>query len=269
MKRNILNKNWDILIILDACRHDYFKNVYKNYFEGKLEKHISPASNTIEWCKKVFINKKDNIIYISPNPYINSKIKIKGFDAKRHFYKVIDVWDFGWDKKLGTVHPKEVNKAAIKALSDFSKKRFIIHYMQPHFPYITEGGFDGWSDIINRNKRINWNLTGIKMSLGDIIKRNIKRKNIWKVKKIFGLRYKHPMEKLIQEGGERKLKEVYKKELEFVMSYVQQLLSKIKDKKIVITSDHGELLGEYGEYGHHPNMHVNKLVEVPWFEVKK
>ena len=76
-------------------------------------------------------------IYISGNPYINSKVETAGFDAKKHFYKVIDVWDFGWDWRIGTVPPREINRAALRCYLKYPGKRFIIHYMQPHAPYLS------------------------------------------------------------------------------------------------------------------------------------
>ena len=51
----------------------------------------------MDWLNKVFLNFYKDIIYISANPYINSKIEVKDsygfkFDAKKHFYKIVDVW---------------------------------------------------------------------------------------------------------------------------------------------------------------------------------
>ena len=134
---NVMEEKWDYLIILDACRYDYFESLYKEFFDGDLEKRISLGSNTIEWCLESFKGYYPDVIYISGNPYINSKVGIKGFNARRHFYKVIDVWDFGWNEELGTVSPENVNKTALSLVRKFPQKRFIIHYLQPHAPYIS------------------------------------------------------------------------------------------------------------------------------------
>lgn len=77
---------------------------------------------------------------ISANPYINSKTEVKGFNARKHFYKIIDVWDSGWNDELGTVPPENVNRIALNIIKQFAhvQKRFIIHYLQPHFPYISK-----------------------------------------------------------------------------------------------------------------------------------
>ena len=41
--REIANEDWRILIVLDACRYDYFKRNYKRYLEGDLKKGISSS----------------------------------------------------------------------------------------------------------------------------------------------------------------------------------------------------------------------------------
>lgn len=81
------------------------------------------------------------------------------------------------------------------------------------------------------------------------------------------------------------MREVYVENLEFVVDAIQRLLDKITGK-VVITSDHGELLGEgmprwmkflhdryqstdwhKYDFGHYSNIDLPELVDVPWFEV--
>jgi hypothetical protein len=45
---------WDILIILDACRYDYFERTVYKYLKGHLRKVIGPDSHTLPWAKKTF-----------------------------------------------------------------------------------------------------------------------------------------------------------------------------------------------------------------------
>jgi arylsulfatase A-like enzyme len=131
----VMKENWDYLIILDACRFDTFKEV--NDIPGKLEKKISSGSQTEQWLQKNFENYYDDVVYVSSNP-LCSYVEKHGFRGTDHFFKVINVWDFGWDEELGTVLPEEVTKAAIKAKKRYPKKRMIIHYIQPHLPFIGE-----------------------------------------------------------------------------------------------------------------------------------
>jgi len=110
--RNLVEEDWDFLIILDACRFDFFKELYMKKYKhigGNLKKAISPVTFTTDWLDKNFKGFYDDIVYISANPYINSKVKGVAshgfeFDAKKHFFKVIDVWDWGWDFLLFLPH---------------------------------------------------------------------------------------------------------------------------------------------------------------------
>ena len=60
-------------------------------------------------------------------------MSISGCDAWKRFFKVIDVWEFGWDEKLGTVPPHQLCKEVLRRGLD---KKNIIWFMQPHFPYM-------------------------------------------------------------------------------------------------------------------------------------
>ena len=37
-KINLVEESWNYLIILDACRYDFFKKVYKKYLECEVKK---------------------------------------------------------------------------------------------------------------------------------------------------------------------------------------------------------------------------------------
>ena len=60
---NVMEEKWDYLIILDACRYDYFESLHKDFFGGELEKRISLGSNTIEWCLESFKGYYLDVIY--------------------------------------------------------------------------------------------------------------------------------------------------------------------------------------------------------------
>lgn len=70
------------------------------------------------------------------------------------------------------------------------------------------------------------------------------------------------------------LREAYAANLEYVLKYVEDLIEKIEGK-IIVTADHGELLGERQSpipvrgTDHHPELYVNELLEVPWLEIEK
>ena len=130
----LMEEAWENLIILDACRFDAFSVV--NWIPGTLKKVISAGSTTWEWFVNNFKDRKlDDVIYISANPFISS-YHVRKWLGSIPFYKIIEVWRFGWNQKLKTVHPSTVNKATMIALKHYPGKKFIIHYLQPHYPFI-------------------------------------------------------------------------------------------------------------------------------------
>ena len=66
-----LDLDWDWLIILDACRYDYFARLWK---KSKVEPRLSPASCTLgflDWLPKI-----DNSVVITGHPFVINNQKI-------------------------------------------------------------------------------------------------------------------------------------------------------------------------------------------------
>jgi len=221
----IEKRDWDNLIILDACRYDYFESSYREYLKGSLLKALSPASCTREWFMRCW-SKVYDITYFSSIPMTAS------YWIARHFSKVIKLWLHGWDKTLGTVPPWAVNNAVIKELKNNPSSSFLIHYIQPHWPYIANG-----TPLIGKNLR------GKK-------RRTLKSKNITETDDI------------------QELREGYSKNLHIVLKYVKQLLPHLHGNT-VITADHGEMLGEKDKFGHNCQWNDPILRTVPWFRCEK
>ena len=135
-KVSVMKEDWDYLIVLDACRYDTFKEIYKDYFPNAvLKKKISKGAHTKEWAKKNFKEFYKDVVYVSANPLISTYDNNGNFKGTDHF-KIEPVWDYGWDDKLDKVPTKKVNQAALKTKKDYEDKRMIIHYLQPHEPWI-------------------------------------------------------------------------------------------------------------------------------------
>ena len=258
----IKHDNWDVLVYLDACRYDIFKQVYKDIIGGNLDKAISPARHTLEYFEKMFPDIYEDIVYVSANALLNSKGIVFGiggnsYDASKHFHKVIDVWEVGWDERIQTVHPKEVNKHATVAFCIYPKKKVILHYVQPHAPYICYKGY-GTKALIRKQYS--------KSRLLEFIMRHIKHETLWKIADRFGALPTDGVGYLWKEVGRDGIIKGYTEDLKLVLRYVKQLMDKYPKKKFVITSDHGERLGEKGNYGHHHTGGYDKeIIEVPWW----
>jgi len=280
-KVQVMEENWDLLIILDACRYDFFKGVIGDYMTGSLEKRISIGSCTPEWLNKSFKENYPHVIYVSGNPHINSKREVKGFNANKHFNKIIDVWSFDWNKELGTVPPENINKATIEELKKSPEKKFIVHYVQPHAPYISEkyfvGGFlepftEGPLQGFQGGKWWGFLEKFINLATNPLIKAEL-LKNRYGIREKLRLPPESPIDAVRRRYGVDGLRKAYVENLRIVSSSVCDLIQEIskihRGKKIIITSDHGELLGEKNVYSH-PCGNPNPIVrEIPWFTLYK
>ncbi|MBA7636556.1 hypothetical protein ES703_44176 [subsurface metagenome] len=256
------------MIILDACRFDFFKKIYKEYINGKFEKRLSKGSNTGEWLVRTFPNNY-NYIYISANPLINSygvplnkchaDYKNYSWNAIEHFSKIIDVWDFGWNKEFHIIHPIEVNKAY---LSNKDNNRTIIHYMQPHIPYLSYEIYDCKQIIyIIRNR--------IKNIINPVLVRktsNYENKLTYMFY-LFLTLFLSFTKRIRMKISRKKSLYYYEDNLRIVLKSISNLIDDL-DGKTVITSDHGEAFGEQGIWEHPLETHIPVLIEVPWLEVK-
>jgi len=64
-----------------------------------------------------------------------------------------------------------------------------------------------------------------------------------------------------------KIEKAYKENLRIVWKEVEKLKHALQGK-IIVTSDHGNLIGEYGIYGHGGPLRAEGLVKVPWATIK-
>ena len=288
-KVSVMEEDWDYLIVLDACRYDYFSELYRDYLRGELKKVISLGSNTLEWSKKSFQEVYSDVIYISANPYINSKGEVKGFNASNYFFKVIDVWNWGWNEEFGTVHPKTVNEAVQSVKDDYPNKRFIIHYLQPHEPYLGHNlripGFPrpeisrGRHPLGGIQKGRNYRVSQISLVklLANLTKpvglfggnaRDVRVNSLRKICELLNLPPVSPLDAVRRKFGDTGLRQAYVQNLRLVLEYVARLVENLSGVA-VITADHGERLGESGKYSHESGCRDSLLLEVPWFVVEK
>ena len=233
---------------------------------------ISPATQTVEWLVKTFNeNFFSDIIYISSNPFINSKgIKPKqgnySFNGKDHFKRVIDVWATSWDPDISTVHPVDVNKAAIVSIDLHPKHRHIIHYMQPHSPYIFYGGLKSHLHPV-QNLQKNLSPSNELSVFSKLAKMLFSQETIWRIGHNLGRNPTWDLGKIWLKYGKEGIKKGYIEDLKLVINHVNKLIELYPKKKIIITSDHGERLGENGNYGH-GGKRERSVIEVPWLEYK-
>ena len=137
---DVFDQNWDNLIVLDACPADEY---YRQRISGgNLTEVISRAGATNEFLIANFSNKElFDTVYVSANPwYVRLKDKLN--TEVHEFINVRGKEDTDEDDGIDelTISPSAVTEAAIDAAKAYPKKRLLIHYIQPHTPYIGPTG---------------------------------------------------------------------------------------------------------------------------------
>jgi len=230
----VMEEDWDNLLILDGCRYDMFTE--RVDLPGTLEYRISLGSSSEEFMERNFVDEQfHDTVYVSANPFI-PKLGLN----EETFHMVVDLLD-DWDEELQTIRPDIVAEAAREAHKQYPNKRLIVHFMQPHAPFIGELGREmvggGWTmDHDVENDPGIWN----RLRDGE----DVPLERVW---------------------------EAYKENLDIVLEEAEPLLSELNGKS-VITADHGNLVGERlspiptrRKYGHPYGVHTEELVKVPWF----
>jgi len=267
-----MEETWDTLIILDACRYDSFSKIQKEYFNGELSRRRSPATWTHEWALRAFPQHYEDVIYVSSNPIIASgELPISSlpwvqtvFQGDRHFFRTIDVWYHEWDRALGTVRPERVNEIALQVINAYPEKRLIIHYFQPHTPYICLGGVQ-----FRKRHNLRYRISEI---LPWTIPKLLGKETGNRVLQGMGISRPSLQRLIVNRLGPMALQRAYESDLRLALECVVDLLDYLQGK-IVVTSDHGEFLGEGGHFGHSSHNFAmpdhTPLTDIPWLELTR
>jgi len=274
--QDTLKTDWKYLIILDACRYDYFEKNHSRFIQGKLERRRSPATYTQEWLQKTFPNYYPDIIYISPIFFCNSikSLQKNGFNGREHFYKISDAWEHGWDEEYGTVPPWYIYRNAILNAMAYPNKKIVIHFFQPHAPYLsikpkqprprthTKENTKEYIQIKKTNTLLR--------KLSSIYHRMFGTENLWRLTGLLGMETNSNMEQTWRRIGRQGIQQAYEKNLCTALFFVEKLTRRLPSGKIIVTADHGELLGEKKYWGHGPpKPYLPELTDVPWLEVER
>ena len=240
----VYDREWDVLVILDACRVDLFSEVADEYKWLPKGDHVdetaidSVAGSSKEWMERTFgaadAETLENTAYITGNPFSSQTLEADDFGL------LDEVWRYAWDDDVGSIRPGPLVDRAVKAGREGDYDRIIVHLMQPHAPFLENdeihAGFrpDDWGspdavrdpdqqgiDVWHRIRR------------GDL-----ERDRVW---------------------------DAYRENLRIALESAGKLRQNI-DGQLVLTADHGNALGEYGVWGH-PDVPVEGIREVPWVAV--
>jgi hypothetical protein len=233
---DVVAEDWDTLVVLDACRYDLFAE--RHTLPGDLSARVSRAAHTSEFLLGNFHERELlDTVYVTASPILQ-----RGYDSKYRptFHAVVNVWEeAGWDDESGTVLPETMVEYALEAARDYPQKRLVVHFMQPHYPFIG-------SELMTEE-----------MSVPDPEQFTT---DIWT--ELMTGRIRVPTDEVWR---------AYRDNLDRALPHVERLLGELSGKTVV-TSDHGNMIGERArpipirEWGHPPGVYTPELTRVPWLE---
>jgi len=235
---NMLEEDWDTLILLDACRYDDFARQHS--FDGTLEHRISRGADSREFIKKNFIGAEaHDTVYVTANPHVHLL-------NENDFHAIVDEPISRWDPETRCVRPSDVTAVARRIHEEYDDKRIIVHYMQPHDPPLGPTATELRQHMSLEGPSSDGDTDGVRLlaavAAGELSK--------------------------------EKARKAYRETLNVALDSVEDLTADIEGK-IVITADHGELFGErplplLGDlYEHYRHPRTQALCKVPWLVLQQ
>lgn len=232
-----------LLIVLDAGRHDYLTPMLRSEFTGPVTPTFSAARSTFEWISTVWDGDHGDVTYLSGMvPVTDDTADISNEDFRRRYHgedfidslgEIVKLWETDWDDTLATVPPEAITSAALDYLD---RDKLVVHYNQPHSPYIGIPKLLGHSNTPSA-------------------KPNAYRPN------------DEPIWQRVRAGevSDHELRLAYVGNAARAIAALEPLV-RAAERPVAITADHGEALGEWGMYTHDHAPHPKRRV-VPWQRV--
>jgi len=226
----VFERDWDVLVVLDACRADLMDEVAQDYgeeypFLEPYTRHTSLGSNSGQWMERNFGSEyaaeMAETAVVTGNPHSETYLDAEDFAL------LDEVWRYAWDDEEDLFRPQFITDRAVSVMRERDPERLIVHYMQPHHPFIPH--FDGFESDLHEKWLNQWR---------DVRIGRVSREEKWSR---------------------------YRDNLLYVLDYVALLLDNVDTDSVVITADHGEAVGEWGIYGHY-GVPIRVLRDVPWVE---
>jgi hypothetical protein len=274
---NIFDCEWDVLVLLDACRTDSLAGMSDSLsWLTDVKELRSVGSTSPEWVIKTFterhLDKIKNTAFISRNVwsqrifdeklYLDHEIsREEEYDHIRRGYpdwKAVGSEDFqhyervqpigNQDKRIhpeSTSIPHIVTDRAISVGREMDYDRLIVWYRIPHIKFIADA--------------IDWEAG--ETSVETLMKGPDATRD---------LRPEERSYDAVRNGTAppETVRDLYHRNLRFVLEYVDILFENIDAEKAVVSADHGEGLGNgWGKFWSHPYGYpFSPIKTVPWAE---
>lgn len=244
---NVYEYDWDSLILLDTCRVDALQEV-SDEFEflppaDEISSITSIGSGSYTWMANTFTeefaDEVANTVYVSANAYAEEILEV-GWKPEEDRGVSYCNWstlraddlmavDQSWkycNHIMGHPDPEMVTKRAIGHYRQYEPDRLIVHYTQPHEPYIAQALEEGREELFDYEEK--------------------------------------PWDYLKGGGDLDKVWACYLDDLRMVLRHVETLLNNHDADNVIISADHGDAFGEYGIYRHPTAILHPKIRNVPW-----
>jgi len=226
---NVFDREWDVLVVLDACRADLLRSVAPDTgVLDSVETVRSVGSSSSEWLENTFLDHPETgrTVMVTGNTWTDRYLDAEAFAA------LDEVWKYAWDDDLGTVPAPAVTDRAIAAARERDPDRLVVHYMQPHHPFVPDP-LDGDDGLARTGSHSNTANPWVALRRGEVTAERVRA--------------------------------AYEANLRYVLAEVSGLVENV-DGRVAVTADHGNLFGEWGLYGHPMQTPVPALLRVPWAE---
>lgn len=231
----IFEQEWDVLIVLDACRWDALDEVKDEYewLPNEIPKVTSRGTYSRDWMQENFSDKFESEKAVTDHVTWNAFSDYELDEPNWH--SLNEVWRDVWNDELGLLPPRPVTDRAIKIRRESDANKLLVHYMQPHAPYRNVDETEPLEHAM----------------VGEI---NAERVTIWE---------------LLREGeiGKEEAWEAYIDNLRWALDDIELLIENMDAEKPILTADHGDCFGEWLLYGHPHGIPVPELKRVPWVEL--
>lgn len=228
---SIFDRDWDLLVILDACRNDFIEGLEEEYdFLSSNRRFRSRGTTSEEWMRRNFTPEYTR--QMTETAYVSANIFTDTYADPNRFLALDEVWRYAWNESRGTVLAESVTDRAISVYRERDPSRLLVHYMQPHAPSVPRPVGEGM--IADPHSPETWASAPTLLRKGQLDRREVF--------------------------------DSYRENLRYVLDEVEVLLDNVDAELAVITADHGEAFGEWGVYDHTHHMPLDVLRTVPWYE---
>jgi hypothetical protein len=223
---DIFDRDWDNLIILDACRYDTFAE--RASLPGEVESVYSQGAATPEFIRANFSERQlHDTVYITSSAWYPSLKEEINSEVHKMYYE-------GDGRKEDRL--QKITKYAKKCSEKYPNKRILVHYMPPHLPY---RGPTAEEHLPSPEKQTNYPNLLVEKSGGTV---NIPDE-------IMRQAYRENLDRVLEEVSE--LLTVFETKTVVTADHGELLGEKMRPIPTTM-------------WGHSTGLYVEDLIEVPW-----